>query len=253
MTVAARGWATMSDSALEYFGLPRRTGLRKMSSPSSTMPGITALPPVQHHAGGQHFLVARFAHHLLHQREDLLDARLDHAGQRLAAQHARGRGRPGRAPRPACRGRPGSCLAKPFSTLMSSASLVGVRSAIAMSLVIRSPAIGITAVWRIAPPVKIATSWCSADVDQADAQFLLVVAQHRLARGQRVEHQLVDLEPAAPHALDDVLGRALRAGDDVQPWPPAACRSCRSAPSRPGRRSRIPAARPAAAAGRSRC
>jgi hypothetical protein len=36
--------------------------------------------------------------------------------------------------------------------------LVGVRSAIAMSLVIRSPAIGITAVWRIDPSVKIATS-----------------------------------------------------------------------------------------------
>ncbi|EWS62860.1 hypothetical protein Y695_03911 [Hydrogenophaga sp. T4] len=41
---------------------------------------------------------------------------------------------------------------------MSSASLVGVRSAMAMSLVIRSPAIGITAVWRIAPPAKMATS-----------------------------------------------------------------------------------------------
>ena len=36
--------------------------------------------------------------------------------------------------------------------------MVGVRSAIAMSLVIRSPAIGITAVWRIEPPVKMATS-----------------------------------------------------------------------------------------------
>ena len=41
---------------------------------------------------------------------------------------------------------------------MSSASLVGVRKAMAMSLVIKSPAIGMTAVWRIAPPVKMATS-----------------------------------------------------------------------------------------------
>ena len=41
----ARGWATMSDSA-PVRGMPRRTGLRKMSSPSSTMPGMTALPPV---------------------------------------------------------------------------------------------------------------------------------------------------------------------------------------------------------------
>src|SRR5450756_785284 len=41
---------------------------------------------------------------------------------------------------------------------MSSASCVGVRKAIAMSLVIWSPAIGITAVWRIAPPVNTAMS-----------------------------------------------------------------------------------------------
>ena len=46
MTVAARGWLTMSASALEYLGTPRRTGLRKMSSPSYTMTGMTALPPV---------------------------------------------------------------------------------------------------------------------------------------------------------------------------------------------------------------
>ncbi len=51
-----------------------------------------------------------------------------------------------------------NCLAQPLSTLMSSASLVGVRNAMAMSLVIKSPAMGMTAVWRIAPLVKIATS-----------------------------------------------------------------------------------------------
>ena len=70
--------------------------------------------------------------------------------------------RGGRSPRPgtsSCSfGSASSCLATPYSTLISSASLVGVRSAIAMSLVIRSPAIGITAVWRIEPSVKIATS-----------------------------------------------------------------------------------------------
>ena len=41
---------------------------------------------------------------------------------------------------------------------MSSASLVGVRKAMAMSLVIWSPAIGITAVWRIAPLAYTAMS-----------------------------------------------------------------------------------------------
>src|SRR5262252_7273507 len=42
-----------------------------------------------HDARGQQLLVARLANHLVHQRKDLLDARLDHAGQRLPAQHAR--------------------------------------------------------------------------------------------------------------------------------------------------------------------
>src|SRR5262245_18626908 len=48
--------------------------------------------------------------------------------------------------------------ATPWRVLMVSASAVGVRSAIAMSLVIWSPAIGITAVWRIAPCVNTAMS-----------------------------------------------------------------------------------------------
>ena len=48
--------------------------------------------------------------------------------------------------------------AQPWRTLSSSASLVGVRSVIAMSLVTWSPAIGITAVWRIAPFANTARS-----------------------------------------------------------------------------------------------
>ena len=39
----------MSDRALAYLGMPRRTGFKKMSSPSSTMPGMTALPPFELH------------------------------------------------------------------------------------------------------------------------------------------------------------------------------------------------------------
>ena len=46
----------------------------------------------------------------------------------------------------------------PGPIAINSASFVGVRNAIAMSLVIKSPAIGITAVWRIAPPVNTDTS-----------------------------------------------------------------------------------------------
>src|SRR6185437_7968859 len=48
--------------------------------------------------------------------------------------------------------------AQPWRTLSSSASFVGVRNVIAMSFVTWSPAIGITAVWRIAPPANTAMS-----------------------------------------------------------------------------------------------
>src|SRR5574343_1986016 len=48
--------------------------------------------------------------------------------------------------------------AQPYLHLMSSASRVGVRRAMAMSLVIWSPAIGITEVWRMAPCVHTAMS-----------------------------------------------------------------------------------------------
>ena len=51
-----------------------------------------------------------------------------------------------------------TCLASPWRSLMSSASAVGVRSAMAMSLVIWSPATGSTAEWRIAPPTNTAMS-----------------------------------------------------------------------------------------------
>ena len=57
----------------------------------------------------------------------------------------------------------------------------------------------------------------AADVDQRDAQLLLVVLQHRLARGQRLEHDVQHLEVAARAALDDVLRGGRRRGDDVDP------------------------------------
>src|SRR6218665_3278406 len=157
ITVAARGWATMSDKAPAYLGMPRRTGLRKMSSPSSIMPGIIELPPVST------------------MPEDSISSQPDSpttsctrrkiSSTRAAitpASTCRLSMRGLRSPRPGtstwASGSASSCLAQPLSTLMSSASLVGVRSAIAMSRVIRSRAMGITAVWRIAPPVKMATS-----------------------------------------------------------------------------------------------
>ena len=85
-----------------------------------------------------------------------------------------------------------------------------------MSLVTWSPAIGITAVWRIAPLREHReVGGAAADVDQAHAELLLVLGEHREARGELLEHHVVDLEAAALDALLDVLRGAVRAGDDV--------------------------------------
>ena len=55
----------------------------------------------------------------------------------------------------------------------------------------------------------------AADVDHADAEILLILGEHRIARGELLEHDVVDRQPAALHALHDVLRRAVGAGDDV--------------------------------------
>lgn len=55
----------------------------------------------------------------------------------------------------------------------------------------------------------------AADIHQAHAQFLLVLGQHRIGRGQLLEDDVVDLEAAAAHALLDVLRSIHRAGHHV--------------------------------------
>src|SRR5690606_5357975 len=55
----------------------------------------------------------------------------------------------------------------------------------------------------------------AADIDDARAQFLLVVGHDGVARSQLFEHDVIDLEAAALHALDNVLRCALRAGNHV--------------------------------------
>ena len=70
--------------------------------------------------------------------------------------------------------------------------------------------------WRIAPPRKHRDiGGAAADVHQADAELLLIVGQHREARGELLEHHVLDHQTAALHALDDVLRGAVGAGHDV--------------------------------------
>ena len=55
----------------------------------------------------------------------------------------------------------------------------------------------------------------ATDVHDAHAEFLLIVGEHGEAGGQLLEHDVLDDQPAALHALDDVLRRAVRTRDDV--------------------------------------
>ena len=54
-----------------------------------------------------------------------------------------------------------------------------------------------------------------ADVGDGHAELLLGLGQDRLGRRQRVDHQLVDLDPGRRDALGQVLDRRGRRGDDV--------------------------------------
>jgi hypothetical protein len=53
------------------------------------------------------------------------------------------------------------------------------------------------------------------DVDDEDAELLLVRVQHGLRRGEPLEHDVVDGEPGAIDGADDVLHGGDGAGDDV--------------------------------------
>ena len=49
----------------------------------------------------------------------------------------------------------------------------------------------------------------STDIDDARAELLFVIGQHRVTRRQLLEDDVVDFEAAALYAFDDVLSRAL--------------------------------------------
>ena len=55
----------------------------------------------------------------------------------------------------------------------------------------------------------------AADIDDDHAELLLLGREHGPARRERLQHQVVYAEPGARAALDDILDRRHRAGDDV--------------------------------------
>ncbi|EKE17996.1 MAG: hypothetical protein ACD_10C00176G0002 [uncultured bacterium] len=56
----------------------------------------------------------------------------------------------------------------------------------------------------------------AADIDQADAKILFIFGEHRVAGSQRLQHQIIDFEAAAPDAFDNILRRRNSAGDNVR-------------------------------------
>ena len=55
----------------------------------------------------------------------------------------------------------------------------------------------------------------AADVDQRDAGLTLFIGQHRLGRGQRLEHEVFDLQAVVVDAVHQVGDGRGRAGDDA--------------------------------------
>src|SRR5262249_9326870 len=58
-------------------------------------------------------------------------------------------------------------------------------------------------------------SRAAAYIHQTHAQILFVVVEHRQGGGERLQHDVTDLEPAPAHALGDVLHGGNGTGDDV--------------------------------------
>ena len=133
-----------------------------------------------------------------------------------SAGRASGRGRRPSGPRPS-RPRRRRCAGRsPYFFLSRSASVIGARRTTARSLVKWSPPIGITAVWAIVPLlVDGDLGRPAADVDEADAELLLVRRQHGLGRGELLEDELHDLDARLVHAGHDVLGHGDGRRDDV--------------------------------------
>ena len=191
--------------------------------------------------GVEGFLVAHPLDVVVHEPEDLLGPRLDDVGQELAGEDPRlaARCRP-RGPRSSPGPRPAGAETQPNLFLIFSASGMAVRSPTAMSLVKLSPPRGMFWVYHRLPALEDGhLGRPGADVDEPDAELLLVVGQDGGARGDLVEDDLLDVDPGPLDAGPEVLAEGDGAGDDVDvdleldAVHPAADRGCR--PARPRR------------------
>ena len=60
-------------------------------------------------------------------------------------------------------------------------------------------------------------SGAAANINQADAQLLLIVREHRIARCKLLQSQITDLQSTVTHALVNILRSTDRPGDDMHP------------------------------------
>src|SRR5260221_634645 len=169
----------------------------------------------QHDAGGHRLLEARAAQFVANQREQFLVARLHDFGQGLAREPA---GRPVAHARyldgfigvGELRQRTGILDLDVLGVLRGRAH--GHRDVV-RDLIARNGNHGGVPDRAAAEHRDIRGA--AADVDHTHPEVLLILGEHRVARGQLFQHDVVDAETAALHALDDVLCRAVGAGDDV--------------------------------------
>src|SRR5215469_4801393 len=169
----------------------------------------------EHDAGGDHFLEAATPQLLAHQAEELLVARLDDFGERLSRQ----------APRRTLADRGHFDAFVGIGELrertgVADLDVLGVlrRRAHRHRDVVGDLVAGDRDDRGVADRAvgkHREIGGAAADVDQAHAELLLILGEHCKARGELLEHDVLDSEPAALDALLDVLGGRVRPRDDV--------------------------------------
>src|SRR5262245_7258564 len=169
----------------------------------------------EHHAAREQLLEPRLAQHLLHERKQLLRARLDHLGERLARHRAR---RALADPRDLDHvGGVGELAQRHAVARLDRLGLRRRRAQrhrdVVGDLVARDRDHGGMPDRAVREDGDIGGA--AADVEQAHAEVFLVLRQHRARGGEGLQDEVVHLQATAAHALHDVLRRRHRARDDM--------------------------------------
>ena len=87
---------------------------------------------------------------------------------------------------------------------------------------------GMAAVWRTTPArINNHFGGAAADIEQASAEFALVLSEAGFGGRRRLENRIADTNAGAIHRGDDILRGGGRGGDDVDVRFEALARPCR--------------------------